>query len=583
MVSSRPRSPHWALLSDLARPRRGVLVTLGAVLAVSSALPLAGPQLLRAFIDSAVADRGLGTLLLIAGLYVLLGVVTQVANVATTYVATKSAWSATNEMRERATRHVLGLDLGFHGATTPGVLVERIDGDATAITRFFTDVVVRVIGGVLTLAGALVLVAREDWRAGLVMALFTVATLLLIVRLRDRAVPHTTAERAAYAEVIGRVEEQLDGAADLRALGAGDHALDLHERSSARSLRATVAAERATAWLWSATTGAFAVGGILMLVGGWWLYRTEAVTLGTVFLLFHYTQVVRRPLELIADQLQEVQRAAAGAVRIGQLFSLRPALTFRGTRDLPLGALGVRFEGVDFSYPDDGREVLSSIELAVPPGRVIGLVGQTGSGKTTLARLALRLVDPTAGRVLLGGVDLREVRPAALRERVAIVTQDVQLFDATVRDNLTLFERGHRDEELTDLVSRLGLDGWLRTLPSGLDTVLGPHVGLSAGQAQLLGIGRAFLREPGLVVLDEASSRVDPMTAELVERALDRLLAGKTVLVIAHRLRAVERADEVVVLDGGRVVEHGARTALAADPRSRFHELLRLETEGVGT
>jgi ATP-binding cassette subfamily B protein len=421
MTTHRSRSIHSGLLADLARPRRRLLAGLGIVLALSSALPLAGPQLLRAFIDSAAASRGLGVLLAVAALYVVLGVATQVTSVATTFAATRTAWSATNELRERAARHVLGLDLAFHAQTTPGVLVERIDGDATAITRFFTDVVVRVVAGVLTLAGALVLVTREDWRAGLAMALYSSATLLLIVWLRDRAVPYNTAERAAYADVIGWVEEQLDGAEDLRALGAGDHALDLHERASAKALRAAAGAERATAWLWSVTTGAFAAGGILMLVGGWWLHRSGAITLGTVFLLFAYTQVVRRPLELIAEQLQEVQRAAAGAVRAG--------LRFDGSARLPAGALPVRFEGVAFAYPDDGREVLAAIDLDVPAGRVVGLVGETGSTKTTLARLALRLVDPTAGRVLLGDADLREADAGELRRRVAIVTQDVQLFD----------------------------------------------------------------------------------------------------------------------------------------------------------
>jgi ABC-type multidrug transport system fused ATPase/permease subunit len=150
-----------------------------------------------------------------------------------------------------------------------------------------------------------------------------------------------------------------------------------------------------------------------------------------------------------------------------------------------------------------------------------------------------------------------------------------------VRDNLTLFGEGHGDERLVALVEQLGLGPWLRSLPEGLDTVLGPHAGLSAGQAQLLGVGRAFLRDAGLVVLDEASSRIDPVTAELVEHALDRLLAGRTVLVIAHRLRAVERADDVVVIDRGRIVEAGPRADLAANPRSAFHELLRMEQEGV--
>ncbi len=579
-MATRTTPSHWQLLAELVRPRRRALMLMGVALAAASALPLAGPQLLRAFIDRAVDAAPLAVLLTIAGGYVVLGVAAQAAAVGTTYAATRMAWSATNTLRERAAAHALRLDLGFHGATSPGALVERIDGDATSITRLFTDVVLKVVGGALTLIGAVALVAREDWRVGLAMAAFTTAAIALVVRLRDRAVPQTVAERAAYADVIGLVAEQLDGGEDLRALGAGGFALDRHEQASARHSGAMAGAWLASARIWTTTTGAFALGGVGMLTAGWLLHRRGAMTIGTVFLLFQYVQILRRPIETIAEQLQEIQRSAAGAARIGRLLDERPAVDGGGGSRLPTGALAVTFERVGFAYPDDGRTVLDGVDLHVPAGTVVGLVGRTGSGKTTLARLALRLADPTGGRIRLGGVDLRDADPVDLRHRVAVVTQDVQLFDASVRDNLTLFGGGD-DAAMVDVVRRLGLGSWFDALPKGLDTVLGDGAALSGGQAQLLGIARAFLRDPGLVVLDEASSRVDPATAERVERALDRLLAGRTALVIAHRLRAIDRADAVVVLEAGRIVEAGPRAELVDDPASRFHRLLRLEAEGV--
>lgn len=583
----RPARPtHWRLLADLLRPRRRALGVLGAVLAAASTLPLAGPQLLRAFIDRAAAGARIGSLLAIAGAYVVLGLAAQAATVGTTYAATRMAWTATNALRERATAHALGLDLAYHGATSPGTLVERIDGDASAITTLFTDVVLKIVGGALTLLGAVVLVTVEDWRVGAAMAGFVAAAIVLVVRLRNRAVPATTAERAAYADVIGLVEEQLAGAEDLRALGAGGFAMDRHEAASGRHARALSVAWRAMAGLFISTTGAFAFGGVLMLAAGWLLHSRGAITIGTVFLLFQYVQILRRPVETITEQLAELQRAGAGAARIGDLLAERPHLPpARGGASLPDGALSLQFDHVSFAYPDDDRGVLHDIDLDVAPGSVVGLVGRTGSGKTTLARLALRLVDPTGGVVRLAGADLRTVDPSLLRRRVAIVTQDVTVFDASVRDNLTLFGAAPADDtDLVALLGDLGLGAWLAGLPDGLDTVLAPGVsGLSAGQAQLLVAGRAFLHDPGLVVLDEASSRVDPATAELVEAGLDRLLAGRTTVVIAHRLRAVERADVVAVLDAGRLVEVGPRRDLAADPSSRFHRLLELEAAGVAT
>jgi ATP-binding cassette subfamily B protein len=207
---------------------------------------------------------------------------------------------------------------------------------------------------------------------------------------------------------------------------------------------------------------------------------------------------------------------------------------------------------------------------------VLGLLGRTGSGKTTAGRLLFRFFDPTQGAVRLGGIDLRRVRLADVRHRVGVVTQEVQLFHATVRDNLTFFDSEVPDDRLVEALRLLELGPWLDSLPAGLDTLLAPNGGgLSAGEAQLLAFVRVFLKDPGLVVLDEASARLDPATEHRVERAIDRLLQGRTAVVIAHRLTTIERADEVLLLDEGRVAEHGSRAALAADPESRLAALLR--------
>jgi ATP-binding cassette, subfamily B, bacterial len=576
-------SSHWRLLAATLAPHRRVLVLLGIVLAAASALPLAGPQLLRRFVDDAIAGAPLAALLPLAGAYIALGLGAQVAAVGTAWVATRTAWTATNRLRVDAADHALRLDLGFHGVTSPGSVVERVDGDASAIARFFTDVVIRVVGAAAMLAGATLLVAREDWRVGLAMAVFTAFALAVAVRLRDRAVEPAAAERGAWAGWQGLITEHLDGAEDLRGLGARDHALDKQAQAATEQLHASLAAERAGAAIWSWMAGFFALGGALMLLAGWLLLRSGSITLGTVLLLFAYTQVIRQPLIELAEQLQEVQRAAAGAARIGDLLATRPAVDAGGRGTLAHGPLALRLEGVSFGYRP-AEPVLHEVDLEVPAGTVLGVVGASGSGKTTVARLALRLADPSAGRVLLGGMDLREVSAATLRRRVAVVTQDVHLLEGSVRDNLTVYGSVDADDDAIRAVLRdLGLGSWLARLTEGLDTVLGSTgTVLSAGEAQLLGLGRAFLRDPGLVVLDEASSRVDPATAELVEANLDRLLAGRTTVVIAHRLRAVERADAIAVLADGRVVEHGPRAALAADPHSRFAGLLALERAEAG-
>jgi ABC-type multidrug transport system fused ATPase/permease subunit len=298
------------------------------------------------------------------------------------------------------------------------------------------------------------------------------------------------------------------------------------------------------------------------------------MTVGEAYMVFTYMLLLQGPLEQVSQQLQEFQKAAAGAERIGALLATRSRLAPRDARTLPGGPLEVRLEAVDFAYAD--RPVLQDVNLTLPAGRTLGLLGRTGSGKTTLVRLLMRLYDVRGGAVLLNGVDVRDLDEAALRDAVALVSQEVQLFHASVRDNLTFFAGTPDDARLRAVLDEVGLGDWLASLEHGLDTVLAPAGrDLSGGEAQLLALARAFLKDPGLVVMDEPTSRLDPVTQARLERALDRLLAGRTVVVIAHRLETVRRADRIAILDQGRLIEEGPRERLAADPASRYARLLR--------
>ncbi|MEO6458373.1 MAG: ATP-binding cassette domain-containing protein, partial [Chloroflexia bacterium] len=219
---------------------------------------------------------------------------------------------------------------------------------------------------------------------------------------------------------------------------------------------------------------------------------------------------------------------------------------------------------------------VQDLTFRIEPGEVVGLLGRTGSGKTTLARLLLRLYDPTEGSILLGGVDLRSAKRGDLRRHIGMVTQEVQLFRATVRDNITFFDTSISDDRIMQALDDLGLVEWYTRLPNGLDTMLASGGGgLSAGEAQLLAFTRVFLKDPGLVILDEASSRLDPFTERLIERAVHRLMRERTGIIIAHRLSTVELADTILILEDGRMAEYGPREALTADHSSKFSHLLR--------
>ncbi|MFU8827289.1 MAG: ATP-binding cassette domain-containing protein, partial [Brevefilum sp.] len=261
------------------------------------------------------------------------------------------------------------------------------------------------------------------------------------------------------------------------------------------------------------------------------------------------------------------------------------------------GPLALQFEDVSFFYDDEEAgspadahgHVLNRVDFSLAPGEVLGLLGRTGSGKTTLTRLLFRLYDPQTGMVRIGPslqhlVDIQGIPLPTLRSRIGMVTQSIELFHATVRDNLTFFDPAIPDRHILEVIDGLGLGGWFSGLQNGLDTVLSSGGGgLSAGEAQLLAFTRIFLRDPGLVVLDEASSRLDPATETLIERAVERLIAGRTALIIAHRLKTLEIADKIMILEKGNVVEYGERLALALDPNARFNHLLRTGLDEVLT
>lgn len=594
-----PIRRYLDLLASYLLPQWRRVVLLFVLLSGSIGLQLVNPLLLRSFIDTALAGGAVESLWRTALLFTGLALAQQVVSVAHVYVGELVGWIATNRLREDLTRHCLRLDMAFHHHHTPGELIERIDGDVEALSAFFSSFVVYLLGNALLLVGILVVLLRINGWIALGMALFTALTLLVMHRNRDRAAPSWKADRQIFADMLGFLEERLGGLEDIQTSGAQGHVTRrLYEWQRARVAPA-IRAQVLTAVLLGVTWTLFGLGHAVGLGLGASLLQSGLISLGTVYLVYTYTEMLRRPLHQLSETVADLQRASASIVRIDELYHTQPAVQDGPGVPLPLGPLAVEFDRVSFSYdkreagpalshtgdevtsPDAGY-ILQNISFHLPPGRTLGLLGRTGSGKTTLTRLLFRLYDSSEGAVRLSGVNLRDTHLADLRDRIGLVTQDVQLFHASVRDNLTLFDPTLPDARLVAALEEVGLTNWYGALPHGLDTRLqSGGGGLSAGQAQLLALTRVFLRDPGLVIFDEASSRLDPATERLMERALDRLLQGRTAIIIAHRLRTVQRADEIIILDQGRIQEYGERGALARDPASRFSHLLQVGLEEV--
>ncbi len=586
----RSNNPYVELFRRYVVPQWRRTALLGVLILASIGLELVGPQLLRSFIDGAIGGAALDTLAQVALAFVGVALVTQLLRAWSQYVGEDLGWTATNALRADLALHCLRLDLTFHKARTAGELIERIDGDVTALATFFSRFVVNVLGNLLLLLGVLVVVAREDLRAGLALTLFAVAAVFLMAGpLRTFAVKYWGRVREVSAQMFGFLGERLAGTEDIRSSGAETHVMNglaLHHRAWLAARRQAVYAGTI---LWSMTIVIFAAGNAVAFGVGAYLWSLGVITLGTVYLLFHYTEMLRRPIEQLRRELEDMQRAVASVGRVTELLRTESRLPEGRGAPIPTGALAVELDAVSFAYESSGTErddlVLRDVSVRLAPGEVLGVLGRTGSGKTTLARLLLRFYDPTAGVVRLGGVDLRDAKLDDVRTRATLVSQDVQLFHANVRENVTFFDPTIDDERITAVLERIGLGGWLRALPrtsgrDGLDTEMLAG-GLSAGEAQLLAFARVFLRDVGLVILDEASSRLDPATERHIERAIDALLADRTGVVIAHRLATVQRCDRILILEEGRIVEQGRRAELAQDPSSRFAELLRTGLEQV--
>ena len=318
-----------------------------------------------------------------------------------------------------------------------------------------------------------------------------------------------------------------------------------------------------------------------------WLFGSGAITLGTIYLAYDYVYLALRPINELRWVIDDLQKSSASITRVRELLDTPSKISDLALETTPIShssesdRMGVQFDVVTFGYRPT-ETVLHDVSFDLQPGEVLGLLGHTGSGKTTIARLLLRLYEPQSGgiRLLPAMTATHELPVAQLRQRIGLVTQDVQLFQASVRDNLTLFDARIGDARIHAALEQLGLTAWLQHLPNGLDTRLGAQgSGLSAGEAQLLAFTRVFLRDPDIVILDEASSRLDPATEQLIERAVTELLNGRSAIIIAHRLATVQRADKIMILQRGHSVEYGAQAALMADADSHFNRLLKTSAD----
>jgi putative ABC transport system ATP-binding protein len=469
-------------------------------------------------------------------------------------------------LRVGAFRHVHDLSVLTQNAERRGSLVSRVTSDVDTISTFMQWGGLLMVVSLGQLVVATVLMAIYSWQLTLLVWLCFLPLFLLLRTFQRRVSSAYALVRERVGDLLGAVSESVVGASTVRAYaieertGARiDGAIERH-RSAATRAQGLVAQTFSTGEVVAGlANAAVVVFGVLLGVDG-------EITLGELLAFLFLVTLFVGPVQIGTEVLNEAQNAIAGWRRVLGVMDTPADVADPGPsgRTLDRGPIDVRFEHVSFAYPG-GPTVLADVDLALAPRTRVAVVGETGSGKTTFAKLLTRLMDPAAGRVLVDGVDLRELSFASLRARVVMVPQDGFLFEGSIADNVRYGRPGASDDEVELALTELGLFDWLDGLPHRLATDVGQRgEQLSAGERQLVALARAYVADPDLLVLDEATSAVDPGTEVRIARALEGLTRGRTALTIAHRLSTAEAADDVIVFDAGRVVERGRHADLLA-------------------
>ncbi|WP_067715101.1 ABC transporter ATP-binding protein [Nocardia yamanashiensis] len=563
--------PQLRRIVRLFHPYRGRLALVAALVGLSSLAGLASPFLLRGIIDDALPHGRTGLLTVLAAGMIVVAIATSVFGVLQTYISTAVGQDVMHDLRSAVYARLQSMPLSFFTATRTGEVQSRIANDIGGMQSTVTSTATSLVSNATSVIAAVIAMFALEWRLTLVSLAMLPVFVWISRRVGSERRRITSQRQKQLAAMSAIVEESLSVSGILlaRTMGRSPALIDDFTRESRGLVDLEIRSSMAGRWRQS-TIGI--VMAAMPAIIYWAAGLTSAsghplVSIGTLVAFTTLQAGLLRPAVMLLSTGVEIQSSMALFGRIFEYLDLRPDIA-EPVNPVPLPAQvrgEVRFDGIGFAYDPADRQTLRDIDLTVPAGTSLAIVGETGSGKTTLGYLTARLYDPTAGRVTLDGIDIRELSFADLAAAVGVVSQETYLFHASVADNLRFAKPDATDAELHAAARAAQIHDHIESLPEGYDTMVGERgYRFSGGEKQRLAVARAILRNPPVMVLDEATSALDTRTEREVQAAIDALAAGRTTITIAHRLSTIREADQIVVLDRGRIVERGTHRELLA-------------------
>ena len=565
-------------IGRLFRPYRWQLAIVTAIIAASSVVGLASPFLLRAVIDTALPDRNVRLLAWLVIGMVAVAAITSAFGVIQTWISTKVGQHVMHELRTSVFTHLQRQSIAFFTRTRTGEVQSRIQNDIGGMESVVTSTATSIASNLTTVVATAVAMVALSWRLSLISLVVMPPAIIFTRKVAKMRRAITTQQQRELADLNVTIEEGLsiNGIQLAKTMGTGPALVRRFTDSSARLIDLELRSQLAGRWRMASLSIIFAAIPAVIYLAAGLPVTAGTVSIGTLIAFTTLQNTLFRPITGLLSTSVSVISSLALFARIFEYLDLpvevgEPASPV--SVDVARVKGHVRLDHVGFTYPGADRAALAGISLDVPAGSTLAVVGETGSGKTTLGSLVARLYDPTSGAVLIDGIDVRDMRLADLAAIVGVVSQETYLLHTTVRENLRYAKPTATDAEIEDAARAAQIHDLISSLPDGYDTMVGSRGHrFSGGEKQRLAIARTLLRDPRVLVLDEATSALDTETERAVQQAFDTLAQGRTTITIAHRLSTVRDADQIVVLDHGRIIEAGDHAGLLAS-QGRYAEL----------